>query len=141
VTDWTAVFLGIIAAATLAMALIQVSVIVYGWLLARRISRLVTQIEQEIKPLTGSLNAMVRDASRVTALAAVQVERVDKLFEDLTTRIDETAATVQKVIVTPLRQGAALVAGIKAAMDVFRDFTKRSSGVPHAEDEDGLFIG
>jgi hypothetical protein len=59
----------------------------------------------------------------------------------LTTRIDETAATVQKVIVTPLRQGAALVAGIKAAMDVFRDFTKRSSGVPHAEDEDGLFIG
>jgi hypothetical protein len=141
VTDWTAVFLGIIAAATLTMALIQVSVIVYGWLLARRISRLVTQIEQEIKPLTGSLNAMVRDASRVTALAAVQVERVDKLFEDLTTRIDETAATVQKVIVTPLRQGAALVAGIKAAMDVFRDFTKRSSGVPHAEDEDGLFIG
>jgi hypothetical protein len=141
VTYWTAVFLGIIAVATLTMALIQVSVIVYGWVLARRISRLVTQIEQEVRPLTDSLNAMVRDASRATALAALQVERVDKLFGDLTTRIDETAATVQKVIITPLREGAALVAGIRAAMGVFRELTNRSSSVPHAEEEDGLFIG
>ena len=141
-TSRAEVFLGMIAAATLLTAIVQTGVIVGGWILARRVSRLVDQIEREIKPLAGNLNAMARDAARATALVAAQVERVDKLVGDLTTRVEQTAATVQNVIVTPLRDGAAVLAGIRAAMAVFGDLTKRSAGArARSDEEDALFIG
>jgi hypothetical protein len=141
VSFWAEVFLGIIALATLTMAFVQVSVIVYGWMLARRVSRLVGEIEQEMKPLADSLNAMARDAARATALAASQVERVDRLFSDLTTTIEHTASTIQNTIVSPLRDGAAVMAGIRAAIAVFRDLARSRAGRGRSEEEDALFIG
>ena len=140
-TFWAELFLGIIAVATLVMTIVQVSAILYGLMLARRIARLVDQIEHEMRPVADSLNAMTRDAARATALAAAQVERFDKLFGDLTAKIEETAATVQKAIFAPLREGAAVVAGIRAAMEVFKDLSKRSSGRARTEEEEALFIG
>ena len=138
---WAEVSLGVIALATLTMAFVQVSVIVYGWILARRISRLVGQIEQEMKPLADSLNAMARDAARATALATAQVERVDKLFTELTTKIEHTASTIQRSIVSPLREGAAVMTGIRAAIEVFRDLARSRSARGRSEEEDALFIG
>ncbi len=141
-TIWSQVFLGVIAVATLMTALVQVSVIIYGWMLARRVARLVEELERDLRPVVDSLNAMARDAARATALAAVQVERVDKLFSDLAVRIEQTAATVQKAIVTPLRDGAAIMAGVKTALTVLMALTRRSgaSGA-RADEEDALFIG
>jgi hypothetical protein len=135
-------FLGVIAVATLVMALVQVSVIICGWLLARRVARIVTEIEREMTSIMQSLNAMARDAARATALAAGQVERADKLFADLSVRVEQTAATVQKAILAPLREGAAVMAGVKAALAVLKHFTRRpgSSGA-RSEEEDALFIG
>ena len=138
---WAEVSLGVIALATLTMALVQVSVIVYGWMLARRISRLVGQIEQEMKPLADSLNAMARDAARATSLAAAQVERVDQLFTELTAKIEHTASTIQKSVVAPLREGAAVMTGIRTAIEVFRDLTRSRSARGRNEEEDALFIG
>ena len=139
---WAEVSLAVIAVATLTMALVQVSVIVYGWVLARRISRLVGQIEQEMKPLADSLNAMARDAARATSLAAARVERIDKLFGELAAKLEETAASVQKAVFTPLREGAAVMAGIRAAMVVFRDLSRGSRAArARSEEEDALFIG
>jgi methyl-accepting chemotaxis protein len=141
VSFWAEVSLGVIALATLTMALVQVSVIVYGWMLARRISRLVGQIEQEMKPLADSLNAMARDAARATALASAQVERVDKLFTEMTTKIEHTASTIQRSIVSPLREGAAVMTGIRAAIEVFRDLSRSRAARGRNEEEDALFIG
>jgi hypothetical protein len=142
VSVWAEVFLGVIAFATLTMAVIQLAAVVYGWTMAKRLNRLMSEIEREMKPLSQSLNAIARDASRVTSLAAGQVERIDRLITDLTDRIEETASTVQAVLLRPLREGAALLSGIKAAIDVFRDLTRRSgTGRPRPEEEDALFIG
>ena len=77
-----------------------------------------------MKPLAESLNAIARDAARISSLAAGQVERVDRLVTDLTTRIEQTATTVQNAI-WPLRDGAAIMSGVKAAIDVFRELTNR----------------
>ena len=138
---WAEVFLGVIAVATLTMALIQVSVIVYGWILARRIARLVAEIEQELKPLADNLNAMARDAARATALAAAQVERVDRLFGDLATKLEQTASTVQKAVIAPLREGAAVMTGLRAALNVFRELGRSRSTRARSDEEDALFIG
>lgn len=139
---WAEVFLGVIALATFTMAAIQVGVIVYGVGVARRLNRLLSQVEQEMKPLAESVNAIARDAARISSLATGRVERIDRLVTDLTTRIEHTATTVQDAILKPLRDGAALLSGIKAAMSVMREFTNRSaSNGPRADDEDPLFIG
>jgi hypothetical protein len=142
VSFWAEVFLGIIALATLTMAAIQVGVIVYGVGMVRRVNRLLTQVEQELKPLADSLNVIARDAARITSLAAGQVERVDRLVSDITVRLEQTATTLQDAILRPLRDGAAIMTGVKAAIEVVRELTRRpGTGHGRAEDEDALFIG
>ena len=99
---------------------------------ARRVNQLLTQVEQEMKPLAESINAIARDAARISSLAAGQVERVDRLVTDLTARIEQTATTVQNAILKPLRDGAAMMSGVKAAIDVFRELTGRAGATAPA---------
>ena len=95
-----------------------------------------------MKPLAESINTIARDAARISSLAAGQVERVDRLVTDLTVRIEQTATTVQDAILKPLRDGAAIMSGVKAVIEVFRELTGRSeSDSARKEDEDALFIG
>ncbi len=141
-TFWAEVFLGVIALATFTMAAIQLGVLVYGWTVARRVNRLLDQVERQMQPLADSLNAIARDAARVSALAACQAERVDRLVTDLTARLEQTATTVQDAVLRPLREGAAMLAGVKAAIEVFREFAKRPGATrARSEEEDALFIG
>jgi hypothetical protein len=135
------VFLGIIAVATLVMALIQVGAILVAVKLARRVDRLTDQVEREIKPLLGNLSAVGENAARASSLAAAQVERADKLFADVTRRVDETMTLVQTAIVTPAREGRAVVTAVRAAVAAFREMRASRSRSAGREDEDALFIG
>jgi methyl-accepting chemotaxis protein len=142
VTFWAEFFLGVIALATLTMAAIQVAVIFYGWTVARRVNRMLSQVEQQIQPLAESVNAIARDAARISSMAVGQVERVDRLVTTLSERIEQTATTVQDAILKPLRDGAAMLAGVKAAIEVFRELASRpGSSRRRPEEEDALFIG
>lgn len=136
------VFLGIIAVAVALMAAIQVGAIIVATRLAKRVDRLATQIEQDIRPVFHNLNAMSAEAARAAALTAMQVERADRLFGDLAERVEMTVNTLQSRVLTPAREGAALLAGLRAALGAFRDLRetshKRSAAV---EEEDALFIG
>jgi hypothetical protein len=136
------VFLGIIAVAVAVMAAIQVGAIIVGARVAKRVDRLANQIERDIRPVFQNLNVMTAEAARAASLAATQVERADRLFVDLTQRVDVTLNTLQSRVLGPAREGAALLAGLRAALGVFRDrretARRRSSAV---EEEDALFIG
>ena len=139
---WAEVFLGVIALATFTMATLQVGVIVYGLGVARRVNRLLSQVEREIKPLAESINTIARDAARISSLATGQVERIDRLVTELTTRIEQTATTLQDAILTPLRGGVAIISGVKAAIGALRELTDRSgANRARADDDDALFIG
>jgi hypothetical protein len=134
-------FLGVIAVATLAIAIAQIGVMVTAGLLAKRVGRLADQIERDIKPLFAHLNAIGRDASRAAGLATAQVERADKLFADLVDRIDVALNTVQQALGVPLREGRAVVAGLLAALHAMREMRRDGrSRQGRAEDEDALFI-
>lgn len=140
------VFLGIIAVAVAVMALIQVGAIVAGLRLAKRVDRMTSQLEQEVKPLLAHLTAISSEAARATALASAQVERIDQTISHILTRVDQTVATAQHIITGPARNGFAVVAGVKAAMGAFqslREASRRRSAVrnPVPEDEESLFIG
>src|SRR4029453_13876238 len=98
VTDWGLVFLGVIALATLAMALIQVGVIVVTARLAKQAQQAVakahetlTTAQQTISsvregfgPLIATATAIAEEASRAATLATAQVQKVDRLVTDLT---------------------------------------------------------
>jgi ABC-type Fe2+-enterobactin transport system substrate-binding protein len=142
VTDGSEVFLGVIAASTAVMALIQVGtlvgVLIYAARLVRRMESLLKQVQDEIRPVSANLSAVSRDAARAASLAAAQVERADRLFADLAVRVDETVTVVQGAIITPVREGAALMAGFRAAMAALRELRDaRRRGV---DEDDALFI-
>jgi hypothetical protein len=142
VSIWAEVFLGVIALATFTMAAIQVGVLVYGMGVARRLNQLLDEVEREMKPLAESVNTIARDAARISSAAAGRVERIDRLVNELTFRLEHTATAVQDAILRPLREGAAIMAGVKAVIEVFRELTGRSSQtVARKEEEDTLFIG
>jgi hypothetical protein len=141
VSAWADIFLGIIAVATLAMAIVQIGVIVAAGRLARRIDTLANQIEREVQPLFGHLNSIGRDASRAAALAAAQVERADKLFADVATRVELALDNVQGTLGAPAREGRAFVAALKAAFRAIRDLRRDGrSRQGRGDDEDALFI-
>jgi len=139
VTPWAEIFLGVIALATVAMALVQVGVILAAGRLARRVDRLADQVEHELKPLFVHANAIGRDASRAMSLATAQVERVDKLFADLVAKIDQIVSTLQTNFIAPAREGRAVLAALRAALAAIRTARDRARHA-RADDEDALFI-
>lgn len=140
-TTKTEIFLGVIALATLTMAIVQVGIIVVAGMLARRLARLADQVEREIKPIFGHLNAIGRDAARATALATAQVERADKLFGDFAVRVEQTLNTVQASLGAPAREGRAIFSAFRAGLQVIRELRQNARTRPgRSDDEDALFI-
>jgi hypothetical protein len=141
VIAWRDVFLGVIALATLAIAVGQIAVMVAAGRMARRVEQLAAQFERDVRPLFGHLNAIGRDASRAAALATAQVERADKLFGEIAARVEQTLNGVQETIVGPVREGRALLSAFRAAMQAIREVRRNSrSRQGRGDDEDALFI-
>ena len=140
--NWDLAFLGVIAFATLVMALIQVGAIVAALRVARQAQAALDSVQQEIRPLLARASAVVDEASRTAAIATAQAQKVDVLLTDLSRRVEETAAVVQEAIVRPAREGFAIVAAIRAALGAVRGFRgERPRHGRGAEEEDPLFIG
>jgi hypothetical protein len=140
--SWSETFLGIIALATLVMAVIQAGAIVAAGRLARQAQQMLTTVQQDIRPLLAKANELADEASRTAVLATAQAEKIDRLVTDLSARIDQTAAVVQTAIIAPAREGMALMAALKAGLGALRGYKALR---PHhgrtADEEDPLFIG
>jgi hypothetical protein len=142
----TDVWLAIIALAVFVMAAIQVGAIVMGIRLAKRVDRLTTDLERDVKPLLHNLTEMTAEAKRAATLATQQVERVDRLFGDLAVSAERTMQVVGQFVGGPARNGLALVSAARAAFSAFRDLRdasrrRQASYKSAADDEESLFIG
>lgn len=141
--DWNQVFLGVIAVATALMAVVQIGAIVVLARVTLQVQGILAIIQKDIRPLIARANVIAEEASKTATLATAQAQKIDKLVTDLTRRVDETAAVIQQAIITPVREGMAIIAALKAGFGVlkglgFRDLRGRPGGV---DDEDPLFIG
>jgi hypothetical protein len=141
VTDWGAGFLGIIAASTAVMALIQIGAIVMAARVAKQAQQTLDSVQRDIRPLLVKVNAIADEAARTATLAREQVQKVDRVLTDLSRRVDETTAIVQHAIVTPAREGMAIVAAVKAGLLALRGLAELRRGPARTEDEESLFIG
>lgn len=135
----TEVWLGVIAAAVLVMAVVQVLVVLQLARVARETSAATRDLRKELSPLIAKAHKVADDAGRVSALALTQMERVDRVLDSTAARVDETLQTVQDALISPVRQGAAVMAGLRAALAVFR--ARQDRGRYGRDDEDALFIG
>lgn len=140
-SGWSEVFLGVIAVATLLMAVIQVGVIIGLLRTARQAQQIMATVQQEIRPLISKVTAVADEASRTAGLATAQAQKVDRLVTDLARRVDDTAAVVQQAIIMPAREGLAIVAGLKAGLAAIRGFREMRARQRQAEEEESLFIG
>jgi hypothetical protein len=139
VSSWAEVFLGVIAVATLATAIMQIGAIVVVGRLVRRLISLVDRVEQELKPLLGHLNSIGQEAARAASLASAQIERVDAALTDLTYRLEQTAGVVQASVTGPVKESVAILRGLQAAFNSLRG-RRPARPRPGAEGEDALFI-
>jgi len=135
------VFLAVIAGGVLVMAIVQVAAAWAAARLAQRVDRLARQVEREVGPLILHLQTIGAETARASALAAAQVERADRLFADVSARVEETATAVQHAVLAPAREGLAVIAGIRAALTSFRDRQPAATRRSAPDDEDPLFIG
>lgn len=139
---WSEVFLGVIAFGTLVTALIQVGAVIAALRVAREARQMMASVQQDVRPLVAKANAAMDEASRTLALATAQAQKVDKLVTDLSRRVDETAAVLQQAIVTPAREGIAMVAAVRATLMALRGWRVLApNGRRTSEEDDPLFIG
>ena len=136
------VFLGIIALATVAMAVLQIGAALAVSRLARDAQKTFTSVQDDVKPLIAKVSALAEEANQTVSIAKIQAEKIDLLVTTLTRRIDETSVVVQQAVMTPAREGLAILAAVKAGLGALRGFRDIAPGQGrHAEEEDPLFIG
>lgn len=135
---WATVFLGIIALATLVTAILQIVVLVAAAQLVKRVGRFVDIIEEDVRPIIASVGNIARDASRVASLAAAQVERADEILSNTVRRLEDLLSHVQTLVTNTMREGNALLMGVRAVMALIRAFQGRRRR--RGEDDEALFI-
>lgn len=134
-SGWPELFLGLIASATVVMALIQVGAIIA----ALRLAKQAQEMMRTVQPLVAKAHAIADEAARTVAIARAQAEKLDRVVTDLSRRVEDTASVLQDAIIAPAREGMAVVAAIKAGLGALRGL-RPAHGRP-ADDEDPLFIG
>jgi hypothetical protein len=137
------VFLGVIAAATVTVAVVQIGLFLAALRLTRRVEALSAQVERELGPLAVKLGQVAGNLQQASALATVQIERLDRLFAGASKRADDTMSLVHGAVVGPIREGLAVVAAVRGVVGAIRAFRRGSPGraTPKFDDEDPLFIG
>ncbi|HSP89648.1 MAG TPA: hypothetical protein VLN08_02015, partial [Vicinamibacterales bacterium] len=143
VSDASTVFLGVIALATVAMAVGQVGMLISVLRLSKRVEAMSVRVERELGPLAERLTRVAENLQQASNLAAVQVERVDRLFAGATRRADETMSLVQGAVVGPIREGLAVIAAVRGVVGAIRSArgSRASRAASKFDDEDPLFIG
>ncbi len=139
-SDTATIFLGLIAASVVLMALMQIGAVIFLARYAKRLTTITEDLQREIKPLIGRVNAIAEEAHRATLLASKQVERVDLLVGDVTRRVQETGDALQSLVTRPMRQGSAVVTGLRAVLAALLT-SKPDRRFERDEEEDALFVG
>jgi hypothetical protein len=138
VIDWQLVCLAVMSVMMTVMTVVQVGVLLALAKSARQVAETAKEIRQEVRPLAEKVHRIADDASRVASLTLTQVERVDQALAATTERLDQTLNVLQGALVGPVRQGAAVVTAVRAALSILR--RPRHPAVSRDEEE-ALFVG
>jgi ElaB/YqjD/DUF883 family membrane-anchored ribosome-binding protein len=114
------VFLGVIAAATLLMALVQIGVLIAGLIAMKRLNAVLIRVEDTAKPVLARVNDLAVDTRESIAAVRAQIDRVERQTLHVLTRTNQAVQRVESYLVAPAREGIALAAGARALFGAFR---------------------
>jgi uncharacterized protein YoxC len=140
-------FLGVIAVSVLAMAIGQVVAVVVATRAMRQVGERVGALEATLRPIVDNMQRITDDTARATAIAAAQVERAERLLDDVVRRVEETLTALQDTILRPAQNGWAALQSVRDVMRAFFDrgnYRSRPRGhgpSPAAAEDDASFIG
>src|SRR5262245_18817474 len=112
------VLLGIIALAVLVMAILQVTAAILPATALRRMTDAISRLDSDVRPIVSNLQQITSDAARATALAAAQVERIDRVMGDVSRHVEQTARAIP-LLVESARDGFTVLGGLKAVVNAF----------------------
>ena len=133
------VWFATMAIALAVMAILQVVLVIVAIKLALQAVKTTQEVQRELMPLIAKIDRIADDAARASALAVVQVERLDRMFVAASDGIESIVRLVQDSVVGPLRKGSAVLTAIRAGFAFFRGWQGKSR--PVREDDDALFVG
>jgi hypothetical protein len=113
----TNLVLGIIAGASVLVALVIVGAAVGGFIAYRRVMTLVKDLEAtQIAPLRARVDEILADVKSVTSRVSHQTERVDNVIAGTMERVDDTAERVKSSVREKVYQATGVVRGIRAVL-------------------------
>lgn len=139
-SDVAVISLAAMAVALIVMAGVQIGVIVIALKASRQMTSAIEELRREVRPLAEKVHSLTDEASKVTSLARLQVERVDQFMTTTARGMDETFSLIQGLVSGPIRQGASVLTAVKAAMLIIRHWQTRT-GTGREPEEDPLFVG
>lgn len=141
------VFLGLIALSSLVQGVLLLLLARGGLRLSKRIQDLQTRIESEVKPILDDVNAVTRNVTQVTDLAAAQARRIQDVIADTVRKVEETREEIQGVLAHPvaaLGDVVAFLKGVRRGLEVYRQlggFEAQTKGSSRRySDDEHLFI-
>jgi hypothetical protein len=113
----TNMWLAIMAIVSVLEALLLIGFGVAGFLIYRRVMRLVNELEaRQIAPLREKVDSILLDVKAVTAQVNQQTERVNHAISGTMNRVDETAGRVTESLRDKVNQAVGVVRGIRAVI-------------------------
>ena len=104
-TEWSRVFLGIIAAAVLVMAVIQVGAVVAAPAWPSASTGWPSRSSATWRRSSPTCRRRRRGGARLRARRRSRSSAPNRLFADVSARVEETTAVVQQAIMAPAREG------------------------------------
>jgi len=109
----------VIAVAVTVMAVAQLLSLRHIMQMAARASTAIAELQRDLAPILKNAHEASEAAARVATLAEDQLTRIDAVVRNTTDRVEEMVDVAHSVVTGPVRHGVAIVAGLKAAWDVF----------------------
>jgi hypothetical protein len=139
-------FLGVIAVSVLAMAIGQVVAVVIATRALRSVGERVGALEATLRPIVDNIQRITDDTARATSIATAQVERAERLMDEVVRRVEETLTGLQETILRPAQNGWAVLQSVRDVFSAFFDRgnyrSRRGHGPsPAAAEDDASFIG
>lgn len=162
------VFIAVTAAAVVLQAVILAGLARAVSRLSQRGDKVLTQLETRLPPMLAESEALLRDSRakveiagqhmveisgmlrdqmqradglllELTDRARLQIIRVDETLSATLDRVDETATLVQRSIIRPIKDTAAVIRGVRTGLDFFLHRRASPPAVLEPQDEE-MFI-
>jgi hypothetical protein len=124
----TNLMLGIMAAVSVLEALVVIGLAVAGFMVYRRVTKLVDDLERrQVAPAMARVNAILDDVKEVSGKVRGEAERVDHAVRATMNRVDDTKDRVRSNVRSTTRRIVGVLRGVRVALEAMLNGQSRAA--------------